>query len=138
MKRSAVLPASFSALHLASYFDLAPLAQNLLSRKRWMNHFTLVYKRASDGKTALHWAAEKGHAAMILLLIKEGAHVNVENGHGETSLHAATQNENETTVRLLIENRADISAKEENKETSLYDGVPYEREAIMRLLIQTG
>ncbi len=57
--------------------------------------------------TALHWAAEKGHAGAVRLLIEKGADVNASNSSGYTALDWAALNGHAKIVRLLLEKGAD-------------------------------
>ena len=54
------------------------------------------------GWTALHKAADFGHAELIDLLIEEGAEVNVTGGANVTPLHLAAQNGHLPCVDALI------------------------------------
>ena len=60
-----------------------------------------------DGTTALHWAAHRGDAAMIKLLIEAGAEVEKKNYFGITPLFLACQEGSAETVGLLLEAGAD-------------------------------
>ena len=40
-----------------------------------------------DGDTPLHWAAEKGHPEMAVLLLNYGADLEARNTRGRTPLH---------------------------------------------------
>ncbi len=61
-----------------------------------------------DGMTALHWAAERGDAAMASALIKSGAKVTpVTRNGGYTPLHIAARAGNGTVVQALLAAGAD-------------------------------
>lgn len=61
--------------------------------------------RLSDinGDTALHWAAYKGHADLVRLLIYSGVPLHCTDNFGSTPLHLACLSGNLTCVRLLCE-----------------------------------
>jgi ankyrin repeat protein len=130
-----------SVLHLASYFGIVPLAENLLSRKGWINKLKCyidVNKRDGFAKTALSCAAEKGHEAMVRLLLEKGADVNSKGEYGMTALHRAAESGDEAMVRLLLEKGADANVKDEDGWTALYFAVSTRHEAIVRLLLEKG
>jgi ankyrin repeat protein len=61
-------PKSFTLLHLASCFGILPLAENLLLKKSLINKVKrLLYLNKIDDKrrTALIWAAQLGHEAVV-------------------------------------------------------------------------
>lgn len=53
------------------------------------------------GATSLHWAALRGHQAIVALLIERGADVSVKNNDGETALQVAERAKRDDVVRLL-------------------------------------
>jgi len=76
---------------------------------------SLLHAVDTDGSTALHCAAWKGHTETVKVLLDAGAPVNVHNanGHwGTTPLHAAAHANQPAIVELLIQNGADINAKD--------------------------
>ena len=134
-------PNSFSVLHLASYFGIAPLAENLLSKKGWVNKLKCyidVNKRDGFGRTALSLAAEKGHEATVRLLLEKGADVNAKDKRGRTALYQAADREHETIVRLLLEKGADANAKDKDGWTVLQWAISTGQEAIVRPLLEKG
>lgn len=53
------------------------------------------------GASALHWAALKGHQAIVGLLLAQGADVTLRNNDGETPLQVAERAKQEEVARLL-------------------------------------
>ena len=53
------------------------------------------------GKTALIWAAQKGHEKVVEMLLQQGADVDKQKSSGETALIQAAQNGHETVVEIL-------------------------------------
>ena len=158
---------SFTLLHLASYFGILPLAENLLVGKGWIDKLKRLYylhKRDDRRKTALMWAANRGHETIVRLLLKKGAAINAINKYGETALieaakngyetivrlllekgadinealMAAALNGHETIVRLLLERGADIQDQDENGETALTEAAYYRQAAVIPLLLEKG
>lgn len=65
-----------------------------------------------DGMTALHWAAERGHAELAEVLIRAGAHVGAATRIGSyTPLHLAARSGSVPVVRALLAAGADVSAR---------------------------
>ena len=67
---------------------------------------------AKYGRTPLWWAAEKGHEAVVKLLLEKGA--DVESRYAEydrTPLSRAAENGHEAVVKLLLEKGADVESK---------------------------
>jgi ankyrin repeat protein len=74
-----------------------------------------------DGMTALHWAAERGDAAMATALLKAGAKVTptTRNG-GYTPLHIAARAGNGAVVQALLAQGADVKALTATGVTALH------------------
>ncbi len=65
-----------------------------------------------DGRTALHYAAEKGaHEDILGVLIKAGAKVDAPDKAGKTPLHYAAVADNVGVVKVLLESGADPNAE---------------------------
>nr|CAI5827871.1 unnamed protein product [Callosobruchus analis] len=64
-----------------------------------------------NGDTALHWAAYKGHADLIRLLMYSGANLQRPDHFGSTPLHLACLSGNLACVKLLCEKVSHISIK---------------------------
>lgn len=56
-----------------------------------------------NGDTAMHWAAYKGHADLIRLLVYSGASLQKPDHFGSTPLHLACLSGSVTCVKLLCE-----------------------------------
>jgi len=71
-------------------------------------------KSASEGRTALHWAAMKGHDAVISMLLSLGANVDAFDNNLSTPLHFASAWGHLTSVQLLKEvgARSDLANKQ--------------------------
>lgn len=74
-----------------------------------------------DGMTALHWAAERGDAAMAQLLLKAGAKVTpVTRNGGYTPLHIAARAGSGAVVQALLAAGADPSRMTATGATALH------------------
>lgn len=102
---------------------------------------SLLQARDTDGSTALHCAAWKGHPAVVALLLQAGADVNAHNANdhwGTTPLHAAAHANQTAIVQLLIEHGADINARDGGGRTPLQHTDFHKAKAAARLLQQHG
>jgi ankyrin repeat protein len=75
-------------------------------RPEWVAEFLDKYPEVvnisgPDGNRPLHYAAMKGQADIVLLLLKRGAEVGARNKAGETALDLARTNSQEAVVELL-------------------------------------
>ncbi|KAI3584162.1 hypothetical protein IWW34DRAFT_800204 [Fusarium oxysporum f. sp. albedinis] len=77
----------------------------LYTRLYWTQHIyrnvLVVDVRDADGRTPLSWAAERGHEAMVSLLLEKGAAIDSEDRFGRTPLEFAAERRHEAMVRLL-------------------------------------
>ena len=56
----------------------------------------------NQGRTPLHWAAEKGHTKVVEMLFAKGASVKAVDNQGCTPLRLAAGGRNYNVVRLLL------------------------------------
>lgn len=62
----------------------------------------------ADGLGAIHWAADRGHANILEILLKNGANVNlVDNESGQTALHYAISCGHLECIKTLLNYGAD-------------------------------
>jgi ankyrin repeat protein len=61
-----------------------------------------VTRAGHDGKTALHWAAERGHQEMVAFLLSRGARSILKDGHGNTPLMLGSEAGHMGVVRMLV------------------------------------
>ena len=74
--------------------------------------FAPLGKDSQYSQTALLWAAEEGHEAVVKLLLEKGAEIEAKDQYGQTALSWATTQGHETIVKLLLEKSAKIEAKD--------------------------
>ncbi|MCQ2050475.1 MAG: ankyrin repeat domain-containing protein, partial [Candidatus Saccharibacteria bacterium] len=73
-----------------------------------LEHGAKVTATAGHGETALHFAAQEGHADIIRALIASGADVYARDGSGKTALDVATAKGKEACIsplRQAMENK---------------------------------
>ena len=69
--------------------------------------------------TPLHYAASKGHTAMMRLLIENDAYVDAESPNGTTPLMIAAYYASPNAVKLMLEEGADPLLKNQDGQTAL-------------------
>ena len=75
--------------------------------------------RASDGTTALHWAAHWDDEALVERLIKAGADVNARNDYGATPLQEAAERGDAGMIHTLLRAHADVESPNDEGQTAL-------------------
>ncbi|HWK55216.1 MAG TPA: ankyrin repeat domain-containing protein [Hyphomicrobiales bacterium] len=78
-----------------------------------------VNAAASDGTTALHWAAYYGKADLVGLLISREAKVNVRNDYGSSPMTEAAVRGDHDILQLLLEAGADVESPNLEGQTAL-------------------
>lgn len=73
---------------------------------------TAVDEADADGQTALHWAADGGHANVAAVLLEFGASPDAQDADGSTPLHMACVCEQLDVARLLVERGADVGLRD--------------------------
>jgi len=99
-----------SALMLAALTDQQDLARTLIKKGADVN---------KTGWTPLHYAATKGHLAIISLLLEEHAYIDAESPNGTTPLMMAAMYGTAASVKLLLQEGADPQLKNQQGLTAL-------------------
>ena len=63
---------------------------------------TYINIQSEDGKTALHYAAQKNHLPIAELLLQKGADVNIQDEKGKSALHYAAEKSDLSMVKNVI------------------------------------
>ncbi|KAM7182918.1 Ankyrin repeat-containing domain protein [Rhypophila sp. PSN 637] len=136
-----------SPVYYASLLGLHTILLGLLSASA-----TFIIPRGADvnaqgGKygNALQAASERGHEAIVRLLLEKGADVNEKgadvNAQGSfygNALQAASKRGHEVIVRLLLEKGADVNAQGGFYGNALHAASKRGHEAVVRLLLEKG
>ena len=79
---------------------------------------TVVNDADQSGRTALYWAADRGHDAVVACLLQNGADVDAQASDGQTALHCAIICEFGAVVDLLLDAGASTVIEDEDGETA--------------------
>ena len=96
------------------------------------------FAKGLKGFTALHYAASRGHVAIVNELLQAGMKVDVRTNDGETPLHVAVYSGHLLVVEQLLDNNADVNATNHDNETPLFHASSQGRPLIIRILLQRG
>lgn len=129
-------PGISTVLIAASYFGLNELVSKLLnSQEEDVNSRDSRFQR-----TALGWAAVKGHDAVVRLLLQT-ANIEVDTKNSlsnQTPLSLAADRGNETVVKMLLQTgQVDVNSKDDRHQTPLLLAANEGHEAVVKLLIQS-
>lgn len=91
---------------------------------------------AQNGKTALHFASEKGHIGVVDFLLKNGANVDKLDAVGQSSVYMAAVNNRLSVVQLLIEQGADVDRPENAGMTPLHTAAKLGRLSMVQHLCE--
>ena len=95
-------PQQFCGMHLVAYFGLNNIMMRLLKKKD-------PDTRDTNGRTPLSYAAEKGNALVVDLLLKYDVDLNVKCKDGWTPLSLAIEGGSAAAVQLLLAQRVEIN-----------------------------
>ena len=87
------------------------------------------------GDTALHWAAYKGHADLIRLLMYSGVDLQKTDNFGSTPLHLACLSGNLQCVKILCEKRnLELEPRDKNGKTPVMLAQSHRNSEVVKLL----
>lgn len=112
---NALAEGGYSPFHVAAIYGSVPAAMALARSG------AVVRLKASLNKSALHFAATNGHAAMISALVVDfRLEVDEEDFMGATALHAAAYHGHAECVRALLEVGARVDSLDNRMMTPLF------------------
>ena len=99
---------------------------------------TLLHKTDSRGNTALHLAAEKGHDAILRLVIKSGADLHLKNKGGLTPYDFALGSGNVQAMALLLDAEPDPAKARKIAQQMLSGAVAMGKAPLLEFLLKRG
>lgn len=93
-----------------------------------------------QGRTALHLAAQGGHANLAKILLEKGSNMQQKSSSGETAFFMAIKEGHTAVVHILLENGASVHEKSNPKTgmSPLCMAVRYRHTDVVKLLIDHG
>ena len=89
----------------------------------------------SQNETALHYAAKKGHAEVVQVLIDAGADIDTRNNDGHSPLHCASTSGALEVVKVLVEAGARANVTDDDGRTCLFLAASKGRTETVRYLV---
>lgn len=120
-------------LPMAASFGLTIITTLLLDRGAQMENANPPF-----GQTALHYAAQNGHDAIVKLLLRRGAQIDAPSSYQQTALMLAAASGHALVVQVLLENGAAIEPATRGIDSPLTLATMYGGTAVMALLLQSG
>ncbi|NWS55203.1 RAI14 protein, partial [Chunga burmeisteri] len=77
-------------------------------------------KQDSEGKTAFHLAATKGHAECLRIMVTHGADVTAQDGAGHSALHLAAKNSHSDCIKRLLQCKCPAESTDNSGKTALH------------------
>ncbi|KAF1626618.1 UNVERIFIED_CONTAM: Ankycorbin, partial [Eudyptes pachyrhynchus] len=77
-------------------------------------------KQDSEGKTAFHLAATKGHAECLRIMVTHGADVTAQDGAGHSALHLAAKNNHPDCIKMLLQSKCPADSTDNSGKTALH------------------
>ncbi|NWY56462.1 RAI14 protein, partial [Chionis minor] len=77
-------------------------------------------KQDSEGKTAFHLAATKGHAECLRIMVTHGADVTAQDGAGHSALHLAAKNSHPDCIKRLLQGKCPADSTDNSGKTALH------------------
>ena len=114
-------------------------AGDVPAAKRWIaSHPREVDAPATDGSTALHWAAETGQRELVMALLAAGANANVTSRFGVPPLMPAVVRGDAAVVQALVRAGAKADARLPSGQTLLMLAGRTGDPATVRVLLESG
>eukprot|EP00168_Porphyra_purpurea_P008299 TRINITY_DN20481_c0_g2_i1.p2 TRINITY_DN20481_c0_g2~~TRINITY_DN20481_c0_g2_i1.p2 ORF type:complete len:347 (+),score=69.27 TRINITY_DN20481_c0_g2_i1:166-1206(+) len=143
----------FSALHKVAASGNAELAEQLLeAHTRRLNADKSLSNdqvqaavsgfvdgaSSLEGLTALHQASLHGREALVRLLVRYGAAVQLKSGGAVSCLHMAACSGHAATAAALLEHGADPAARDDGGRTACHYACSYGHSAVLKALVRHG
>jgi len=119
----------FGPLFGAAYFGLRPIVQMALEIG------ADIEAQDEKGKTALHWASERGHVHVVDMLLAHGANLENRTYAGWSPLHFAAQQGHQEIIRILLLNGANVNSEAADGRSPLQGAIEAARVEVVAHLL---
>jgi len=124
-----------SALYVAARCGALESARTLIERGASIDLKSSVQAKQM---TALHFAAEGGHAKVVKLFLANGASIHATTESESTPFYRAARSGSLKTLKVLYEAGSDLNAFTWDRFTPLFESVVHRRKNIAAQLLQWG
>lgn len=137
--REQILRKAFNIIKDNRAIDIRDFSEMIEEFKRDSNESITLNSLDENGKTLLHYAAEKGDQETICMLVESGAEINIKNKLGETPLHFLTHLENGTKmIEYLLNKGAYIESRTNAGNTPLHNACYFGNAEAFKILLKRG
>lgn len=77
-------------------------------------------KQDSEGKTAFHLAATKGHVECLRVMVTHGVDVTAQDTAGHSALHLAAKNSHHEYIKKLLQSKCPAESIDSSGKTALH------------------
>ncbi|XP_014423316.1 ankycorbin isoform X2 [Camelus ferus] len=81
---------------------------------------TSATKQDSEGKTAFHLAATKGHVECLRVMVAHGVDVTAQDTAGHSALHLAAKNSHHECIKKLLQSKCPAESVDSSGKTALH------------------
>ena len=124
----------FCALHSAAAFGNEEMVDLLIASGVNLEEVA----DGEEGRTAMHWAVQEGHYAIVSTLLDNNANVNSQDENGYTPLIQAVSEGNLDIVQLLLRRGANPNLSSKSCSTALHLAYRWTSPEMINLLLQYG
>ncbi|CVL06935.1 related to ankyrin [Fusarium mangiferae] len=128
---SQTVPENMKGLHLAAYFGNITETQILLLD----NDPDLIN---GHGRTALSYAANNGHLAIVEMLLENGANIDLGDDMLLTPLSWTCVSGHTTIAEIILQNHAQVDSRDDDERTPLSHAAEHGNTAIVQLLLDNN
>ncbi|XP_036423490.1 transient receptor potential cation channel, subfamily N, member 1 [Colossoma macropomum] len=124
-------------LHYCARVGNAAVLQEMLNHVPSSRLQTAINKHAKNGRSPLLLAAERGHTAVVRVLLENSARVDVFDEEGKAALHLAAEQGHDDIADILLSHKAFVNAKTKLGLTPLHLSAQNGSARLVRLLVET-
>uniref|UniRef100_A0A1I8G338 Cleavage and polyadenylation specificity factor subunit 4 n=3 Tax=Macrostomum lignano TaxID=282301 RepID=A0A1I8G338_9PLAT len=120
-----------------AWISLAAINGNVLKLEQLLQRGADPDSKDATGRSAIHWASERGQEGAVRLLINWMAQVDLQDNDGQSPLHLAAWHDHSIIVELLTEAHADVNIKRTFGASALHIAAGKGFEKVVKLLLSS-